>query len=226
MKIVFLHNDFKVYWKGRLYFLHNYFLKNNIQVNVIEIFGEESSYSFDNMSKKEIWWECLFQTEKFTELSKEMVTEKIMNRLDNLNPDFLVCGPIAFTSGAIGMRWAHKRKKKVILFDDSKHSLYKRNFLINFIKLRLTNLADGILVPSTNYDLEYSKWKIKKNKLYYGLNCIDNESFSSKRKSQFLNSKKIVCVARMVPIKNLEKLLNCWKTIEKWISAKFNWRWV
>lgn len=215
MKVVFLHNDFKVYWKGRLYFLHNLFLKNNIQIHVIEIFGAESPYSFDDSGQNEDWWECLFEKQKFNELTKEMVTDKIMKQLDNLNPDLLICGPIAFTSGAIGMRWAHKRKKKVILFDDSKHSIYKRNFLVNFIKLRLTNLADAILVPSKDYDLEYSKWKIKKDKLLYGLNCIDNDFFASKRQKSYLNTKKIVCVARLVPIKNLESLLNCWKNIEE-----------
>ncbi|MEB2776066.1 glycosyltransferase family 4 protein [Algoriphagus sp. D3-2-R+10] len=215
MKIVFLHNDFKVYWRGRLYFLQNFFRERNIQVHVIEIFGQESAYSFDNSGNEEEWWDCLFETEKFSELSTKMVSERIMNHLDSLNPDLLVCGPIAFTSGAIGMRWAYKRKKKVILFDDSKHSLYKRNFLVNFIKLSLTDLAEAILVPSTDYDLEYSKWKIKKEKLYYGLNCIDNNYFLPKREQQFLNTKQIVCVARLVPIKNLESLLNCWKTIEK-----------
>lgn len=215
MKIVFIHNDFKVYWRGRLYFLYNFLRKKNIQINVIEIFGEGSSYSFDGLGRNEDWWECLFETEKFSELSKNEVTEKILDRLDILNPDFIVCGPIAFTSGAIGMRWARTRKKKAILFDDSKHSLYKRNFLTNFIKLRLSNLADAILVPSTEYDLEYSTWKIDNKKLYYGLNCIDNNFFSSKRKSRFLDSKKIVCVARMVPIKNLETLLNSWKKIEE-----------
>jgi glycosyltransferase involved in cell wall biosynthesis len=215
MKIVFLHNDFKVYWRGRLYFLQNYFLERNIHIHVIEIFGNESAYSFDESRRQEDWWECLFETQKFSELSTKIVSDKIMNRLDSINPDFIVCGPIAFTSGAIGMRWAYKRKKKVILFDDSKHSHYKRSFLVNFIKLNLTNLAEAILVPSTEYDQEYSKWKIKKEKLYYGLNCIDNNYFSSFRSKNFLNSKKIICVARLVPIKNLENLLNCWKTIEK-----------
>lgn len=214
MKIVFLHNDFKVYWRGRLYYLKNYFLKRNIQIYVVEIFGEESAYSFDNSGKKEDWWECLFETQKFSQLSNNIVGNKIINRLDYLDPDFLVCGPIAFTSGAIGMRWAHLRNKKVILFDDSKHSLYKRSILVNYIKLNLTKLADAILVPSTDYDIEYSKWNVKKEKLYYGLNCIDNDFFSGKRSKTFLNSKKIVCVARLVPIKNLENLLNCWKNIE------------
>ena len=214
MTLVFLHNDFKVYWRGRLYFLRKFFKERNINIHVIEIFGNESAYSFDESRNQEEWWDCLFETQKFSELSTKEVSCKIMSRLDSLNPDFLVCGPIAFTSGAIGMRWAYKRKKKVILFDDSKHSHYKRSFLVNYIKLNLTNLAEGILVPSTEYDEEYSKWKIKKEKLYYGLNCIDNKYFSSFRSKNFIDSKKIICVARLVPIKNLETLLNCWKTIE------------
>ena len=215
MKIVFLHNDFKVYWKDRLYFLQEFFSQKNIQINVIEIFGNESPYSFDTSEIKLDWWDCLFETEKFTELTTKMVTDKITNHLDYLNPDIIVCGPIAFTSGAIGMRWAYKKRKKVILFDDSKHSLYKRNFLVNYIKLNLTNLAEAILVPSTDYDLEYSKWKINKEKLYYGLNCIDNNYFLPNGDYHFKDTKQFICVARLVPIKNIEALLNCWKTIEE-----------
>ncbi|PZX49679.1 glycosyltransferase involved in cell wall biosynthesis [Algoriphagus ratkowskyi] len=214
MKIVFLHNDFKAYWRGRLYFLQNFFLKRNIQIHVVEIFGQESAYSFDSSENLEEWWDCLFKTEKFSELSTKIVSKKIMMHLDHLNPDILICGPTAFTSGAIGMRWAYKRNKKVIVFDDSKHSLYKRNFLVNHIKLSLTNLAEAIIVPSTDYDLEYAKWKIKKEKLYYGLNCIDNNYFQTKREIQFHDTKQLICIARLVPIKNLETLLNCWKNVE------------
>jgi glycosyltransferase involved in cell wall biosynthesis len=215
MKLVFLHNDFKVYWRGRLYYLHDFFKSKNIQVHVIEIFGNESPYAFDQKARKDDWWDCLFETEQFSELTTGEVTQKIMNRLDEVNPDILIAGPIPFTSGAIGMQWAYKRKKKIIIFDDSKHSHYNRNFLVNFIKISLIKLAYGILVPSEDYDTEYAKWNIAKTNLYYGLNCIDNDYFHSKRKEVFSNSKKIVCVGRLVKIKNLEALLTSWKSVEQ-----------
>jgi glycosyltransferase involved in cell wall biosynthesis len=215
MKLVFLHNDFKVYWRGRLYFLHDFFMKKNIQVHVIEIFGNESPYAFDQKAREDDWWDCLFETEQFSELTTSEVKQKIMNRLDEVNPDILIAGPIPFTSGAIGMQWAYKRRKKIIIFDDSKHSHYNRNFLVNFIKIYLIKLAYGILVPSEDYDSEYAKWNIAKTNLYYGLNCIDNDYFHSKRKEFFSNSKNIVCVGRLVKIKNLEALLNSWKSVEQ-----------
>lgn len=214
MKLGFLHNDFKVYWRGRLYYLYDFFKRNNIQVHVIEIFGNESPYSFDQKARQDDWWDCLFETESFKDLTTIEVKKKIMDKLDEINPDILIAGPIPFTSGAIGMQWAYKRGKKIIIFDDSKHSHYNRNFLVNYIKISLIKLAHGILVPSEEYDSEYEKWNIAKTKLYYGLNCIDNDYFHSKKK-QFSSSKKIVFVGRLVKIKNLEALLTSWKVIEQ-----------
>lgn len=214
MRVVFLHNDFRVYWKGKLYFLRNFLAKHNIDMHVIELFGTGSPYLFDSINNKEDWWECLFETEIFSELSKKTVEKAITRRLDEVNPDLIVCGPLAFMAGAIGLRWGRSKKRKVIVFDDSKFTGYNRNALVNFIKKRLTKLADGYLVPSEDYDEEYKKWNIGIEKLSYGLNCVDNSFFSSSHKKEDFNTKKIICVARLVPIKNLKTLLRCWRSIE------------
>ena len=215
MKIVFLHNDFRVYWKGRLFFLKRFLSNYNISINVIEIFGKGSPYSFDKIYRELDWWECLFIEDNLADLNKKKVAEVISQRLDEINPDFIICGSIVFTSGAIGVRWAIKNNKKIILFDDAKHSEYRRNIIVNYIKKYLTKQADAYLVPSTDYDSEYLKWGISKEKLLYGLNCIDNSFFSSKTRRLTRKSKTIICVARLVPIKNLQSLVHAWKTVEE-----------
>jgi glycosyltransferase involved in cell wall biosynthesis len=217
-KVVFLHNDFKVYWRGRLYYLKNFLANQGISIHVMEIFGQASAYSFDKVTSSENWWECLFPNEKISELKVNTIRERIHNRLDEIKPDYLICGAMAFTSGAIGLQWAKRNKKKIMIFDDAKHSFYKRNILIKFVKRILTTQADAFLVPSKDYDEEYLNWGVDKRNLYYGLSCINNNFYNKKSKSHLKSCKTIVCVARLVPIKNLNGLLHAWQNVEKRIS--------
>jgi glycosyltransferase involved in cell wall biosynthesis len=214
IKIVFLHNDFKVYWRGRLFYLKKNFTNYGISMNVIEIFGQVSAYSFDKANREEDWWECLFPEEELRELNVRYVREKIHKRLNEINPDYLVAGGVAFTSGAIGLQWAKYNKKKILIFDDTKHSKSTRNNINKFIKQTLTKQADAFLVPSHDYDEEYINWGVNKIDLYYGLNCVNNNFYSKRMRnaSEFKNI--FVCIARLVPIKNIDGLLLAWQNIE------------
>lgn len=214
LKVVFLHNDFRVYWRGRLYYLRNFMANHGIFINVIEIFGQGSAYSFDKVTNKEYWWECLFPNEQISELNLKIVRKRIHKRLDEINPDFIICGALAFTSGAIGLQWAKRNKKKIIIFDDAKHSEYRRNILTKFVKRTLTTQADAFLVPSNDYDEEYLNWGVDKRNLYYGLSCVNNSFYNKKWKGPSKDIKTIICVARLVPIKNLNGLLHAWQNVE------------
>jgi glycosyltransferase involved in cell wall biosynthesis len=214
LKVVFLHNDFKLYWKGRLYYLRNFLANHGISMNVIEIFGQGLAYSFDKVTNTENWWECLFPYEPFNELEVSKVRQRILKRLDELNPDCIISGGIAFTSGAIGLQWVKHHRKKILFFDDIKHSISKRNIFIKFIKRTLTVQADAYLIPSHDYDVEYLNWGIDRSKLYYGLSCVNNHYYANKKKSSSKSIKLIICVARLVPIKNIDGLLRAWEKVE------------
>ena len=200
IKVVFLHNDFRLYWKGRLYFLKDFLPIHGISMNVLEIFGQGSFYSFDELNQKENWWECLFPIEQFCELNIKTVRKKIHDRLNEINPDYIISGSVAFTSGAIGLQWAKQKKKKIIIFDDVKFSVSRRNILTKYIKRVLTTQADAFLIPSHNYDEEYLKWGIDARNLYYGLSCVNNNFFnnSNKRLNTYKYFNTIICVARLV----------------------------
>jgi hypothetical protein len=58
-------------------------------MNVIEIFGQVTAYSFDKVSHKEYWWECLFPDEKFSELDVNIVRQKNQERLNDINPSYI-----------------------------------------------------------------------------------------------------------------------------------------
>jgi glycosyltransferase involved in cell wall biosynthesis len=213
-RIVLINTDLKSYWKGRLYFLKIFFANKYIDFRVIEIFGLGSPYSFDSLRTEESWWTCIFPQEDPLSLSKSTIQNSVFKRLDELQPDVVISASIVFVSGALGVRWAKKNNKKAVIFDDSTHSSLKRNFVVNFLKKSFTAQADGFIIPTTYYDNEYTRWGIDKSRLFYGFDCVDNELF--KNDVPFEEKKNLItCIARLVPVKNLDRLLMAWAKIEE-----------
>ncbi len=212
MKVLILHTDLRVYWKRRIIYLHQFLAKHNIQFYAVELFGKGSPYAFDPYDNKENWWSCLFPENDFSELSKTTISNKIFDKLNEINPDIVIGGSIVFFSGAIGLRWARQHNKKFVMFDDGKPSDIKRNMVVQFVKDTLIKQADALWLPSADYDAEYP-YVDADTVLFHGFNCIDNEQFRFENKKT-LDHKTIICVARLVPIKNIENLLQAWKIVE------------
>ncbi len=214
MKIVIVNNDFPVYWKGRLTYLRQFLASRNIDLNALELFGKGSPYSFDIYNNKERWWRCLFPDKSSDELSKEDIEKALLSALNKINPDIVIGPSIVFFAGALGMRWAKNHKKKFVMFDDAKPSQVKRNFIVQRIKNLITSQIDGLWLPSEEYDKEFLNLQDKKRLFFYGYSCIDNEFFKFKGERE-LNHRSIICIARLVPIKNLDNLLKSWKLVEE-----------
>jgi glycosyltransferase involved in cell wall biosynthesis len=212
VKVLILNNDLRVYWKRRIIYLHQFLAEQNIQFYAIELFGKGSPYAFDPYDNNENWWSCLFPENDFSELSKTTIAKKIYDKLNEINPDVVIGGSIVFFSGAIGLRWARQHKKKFIMFDDGKPSDIKRNMVVQFVKDTLIKQVDALWLPSADYDAEYP-YVDTNTVMFHGFNCIDNDQFRFEDKKT-LDHKTIVCVARLVPIKNINNLLRAWKIIE------------
>lgn len=212
MKVLILNNDLRVYWKRRITYLHKHLAEKNIQFYAVELFGKGSPYAFDPYDNAEDWWSCLFPENDFSELSKTDIARSIFDKLDEINPDVIIGGSIVFFSGAIGLRWARQHKKKFVMFDDGKPSDIKRNKLVQFVKDTLIRQADALWLPSADYDAEYP-YIDKDTIIFHGFNCIDNDQFKFENKKT-VDHKSIICVARLVPIKNIDNLLLAWKIIE------------
>jgi len=214
VKVLIVHNDFRVYWKGRLLFLKEYLTEKDIDFYAIELFGKGSPYSFDTYENKEQWWTCLFPDKSYDEISINLIKETFLSKLDEINPDVVIAGSIVFFAGALGLRWAKNNHKKFIMFDDAKPSQIKRNFVVQWVKDLITRQIDGLWLPSKDYDEAYSMFIDKDTLLFYGYNCIDNNLFKFKE-NRSMDFTSIICVARLVPIKNIDYLLKAWKLIEK-----------
>jgi len=215
MKVLIMHNDLRAYWKRRLIFLHSFLKEKGIDLYAVELFGKGSPYDFDPFNKSAQWWDCLFPEQSNIELSKQEISNKVFSKLDEVNADVIIAGSIVFYSGALGLRWAKRNKKKFIMFDDAKPSWVKRNLLVQGIKNIITRQIDALWLPSAEYNKEYEKlYSNKKIHYLYGFNCVDNEWFKFGVDKRFDN-RKIICVGRLVPKKNIQNLLSAWKFVNQ-----------
>lgn len=215
MKVLIIHNDLRVYWKRRLIYLHDFLKTENIDLYAIELFGKGSPYDFDLYSKAEPWWDCIFPDKSTGQLTKYQIKNKIFSRLDEMQPDIVIAGSIVFYAGALALQWAKKNKRKFVMFDDAKATDVKRNFLVSAIKNLITQQINALWLPSVDYEAGYTSLFIKKKvHFFYGYDCIDNDHFRFKGERTF-DKYAIICVARLVPIKNIENLLKAWHAVEQ-----------
>ncbi|OOQ57087.1 glycosyltransferase family 4 protein [Mucilaginibacter pedocola] len=213
MKVVIINNDFRVYWKGRLVYLREYLPQQGMSLNAVELFGKGSPYGFDSVTSTEDWWQCLFPDKSAADVPKEQIKAGVFAALDKINPDVVIGPSIVFFAGALAIAWAKKRRKRFIMFDDARPTQVKRNFIVQWVKDLITSNADGFWLPAKSYDTDYLKFKQQGLHFFYGLACINNSFFSVDNRPA--NTKAIICVARLVPIKNLDGLLKAWQVVEQ-----------
>lgn len=195
--------------------MHDFLKSKNIYLYAVELFGKGSPYEFDPSIQTETWWDCLFPEHSFADLTAAQIKKAVFKELDEVNPDVVIAGSVAFSSGALGLRWAKRNKKKFIMFDDAKATDVKRNVLVQTVKNLIINQIDAFWLPSTNYADEYAALYDKKSVHYFfGFNCIDNDLFKFHGEKTF-NSGKIISVCRLVPKKNMENLLKIWQFVEE-----------
>lgn len=213
MKVVVLNNDFRAYWKGRLIFLRSFLATHHIDLYAIELFGKGSPYNFDDYNNAEQWWNCLFPSKSATELDKEQIKAALFKALDAIDADVVIGPSIVFFAGALGLQWAKKNKCRFIMFDDARPAQVKRNFIVQWVKDLITAQADALWLPSAHYADDYHMFK-KHVHFFYGFSTIDNSLFNSATIYQ-PDHKEIICVARLVPIKNIDNLLRAWQLVEQ-----------
>jgi glycosyltransferase involved in cell wall biosynthesis len=214
LKVVILNNDFRAYWKGRLIYLHQSMAAQGVSIFAVELFGKGSPYAFDTVNVGNDWWSCLFPDKSADDLPKEEIKMGIFSALDKINADVIIAPSIVFHAGALGIAWAKKRGRKFVMFDDARPVQVKRNFVVQWVKNLITSQADAFWLPTKSYDSAYANFKHRGLHYFYAFACINNDLFRRNR-SLPPAGKTIICVARLVPIKNINGLLAAWQMVEQ-----------
>lgn len=219
MKIVAVHNDFRVYYPPRLLALQNVLEARADQFFVIELFKESIDYGFsDNDKSGFTHHEFLFPT--WRGVSMTTIARKLEERLDQIAPDVVICGAIAFPAGATAVRWAKKRGKAVISMDNAQKDSFERGKLNHFVKKRIFKYVDAFVCPSEKWDDTLAYWGFAKEQLFYGLNTADNRFWGEDPQVDVGGEDFFLSVGRLVPKKNHIDILEAYKQYSDRVGDK------
>lgn len=131
-------------------------------------------------------------------------------KLDELQPDIVFAGAIAFPSGAAAVRWAFENNKKCIVFDNARLQDVPRRWFVNFIKKKVYSAVDAILCPAPAWNDTFRYFGFTDGQIFYGLNVVDNSSwFAGELDSETgLPERYFLAVGRQVSKKNFLLLLH------------------
>lgn len=219
MKVAFAHTDFRIYWGARLKALHTFLEKRGIELQVIEIAGLGSPYSFAGAANESpSYRHCLFPGKKIEEIPAEAACRALSYKLDELEPDIVFAGAIAYSSGAASVRWTAEKNKRCIVFDDARLQDVPRKWYVNFIKKKVYSGVDAILCPSSDWTDTFRFFGFKPEQIFSGVDVIDNQFWARRKNDKAehpLRRKYFLAVGRQIPVKNFLFLLRAYNRYVK-----------
>ncbi|NTV93463.1 MAG: hypothetical protein HGA72_09470, partial [Chlorobiaceae bacterium] len=217
-KIAIVHTDFRLYWPARLRMLNSFLADRNIDLFIVEISGKGSPYSFASASGSDsgLRWTRLFESMKMEEIDAGDAVDAVCRKLDELQPDAVIAGPVAFSSGAASVRWCSLMRRPVVIFDDARLDDVPRPFYVDWIKTQVYSLVDAMVIPAPSHDSTCLYFGFRKDQLFYGVDVVDNDFFTSGAVSDgvqagtgdvFSAAPFFLAVGRQVAKKNWKMLL-------------------
>jgi len=216
-KIVLVHTDLRIYWPARIHHFYNSLDKSKYDLNVIEITGHGGNYNFERRNDLPDYWECLFFETPISELKPINIKVKLHQRLNELNPDFLIAGAITFPSGANSLNYSIKHNIPIIIFDDAKVEDFPRSFFVNWFKKQLYLSVDAIFCPAPQWNATFNFFGFRNEQLFHGVDVIDNYFFQKNKQDDWLlditDSGYFLNIGRQIEKKNLLSLLIAYNSI-------------
>lgn len=221
IKVVAIHTDFRIYWPARFNALYSFLKLKGISLDVIEIAGKGSNYSFASSNATQpSYWKILFPESSPEELTGNSIKKKLFCELDNINPDIVIAGAIAFPSGALAVSWGQKHKKRVVIFDDAKMEAVRRNAIVDFIKKKVYHGVDAMLYPAPDWNTTGLYWGFSTEQIFYGIDVVDNAFWEKSREIRQDYGEYFVAVGRQIPKKNYLTLLRAYNIYQKAVGGK------
>lgn len=223
MRVVITHTDLRIYWPSRILALQQALESRGDELYTIEIAGAGSHYAFhDHASTGIKHWIYLFPHSRMEDISPARASIRLQKKLDELAPDVIMAGAIAYPSGAAAVYWAKKNHRPVVIFDDIRPENVPRNALVNYIKKLIYTQVDAVLCPAPPWTAAFQYWNFRPQQIFFGVNVVDN-AFWSKYDPRTPPPDGMtgwpdpffLAVGRQIPAKNLLFLLEVYEAYRR-----------
>lgn len=187
------------------------------EIVFIELTSKSSKYQWRNESSS-INATTLFQDKLFSEVESNKMVAATLNTLEQIKPDVVLTVSYASAAMRAAAQWARKNNAVSICVNDSWKGDKPRFFLWELAKGLWCRLHyDGMFLSGQRSQEYYHGIGFPNSRIWLGQNCVDNDYFTDQglkfkanadeyRKKYALPSHYFLCVARLSPEKNLERL--------------------
>lgn len=185
MRVVVIQASFMLYWIPRLRALAQALRARGDELIVVELTSTGTVYSFAERETEgtdkfpAIEWYELFPGENLPAVSPRRASAVLWRKLEELSPDVVLAGAIAFIAGATAVRWCRFRRRGVTILDNSRLEDVPRPGWVEWIKKRIYRNVDAALIPAPSHAPSYLQWGIRPERIFYGLNVVDNTFFEA-----------------------------------------------
>ncbi len=123
-------------------------------------------------------FETLFPNQEISGVSGRELGKALIRKLESADIQTIFLAGYGRPENRAVIRWAHKKKKRVILFFETKENDFRRFFFKEWVKRRIVKHVHGALcggLPQKNYAL---KLGIPSNRIALSCDVVDNDFFS------------------------------------------------
>jgi len=224
MRVVITHTDLRLYWPSRIAALQQALERRGDILFVVEIAGKGSPYAFsgNDAAHRVNNWIRLFPEARMEDISPLAASRALLGALDQLYPDVVLAGGIAYPSGATAVYWAKSRQRSVVIFDDVRPEDVPRSAFVDRIKQVIYGQVDAVLCPAEPWVEGLRRWRFRREQMFFGVDVVDNDFWSGSPCDEPLPAGQrwpesyFLAVGRQIAAKNFLFLL---QTYEKYRSV-------
>jgi glycosyltransferase involved in cell wall biosynthesis len=165
----------------------------------------------------------LFERNSYHDLDSRQIARATKGALDRLSPDAVATPGWAYPEAWAALAWCRANRRAAIAMTDSKEDDARRKWWKEWLKSRIVRRFDAALVAGTPQRDYVVQLGLRREVVFDGYNVVENEYFNKRAERARENAESLrqqyslpehffLCVARFIPEKNLETLIQAYAT--------------
>ncbi|MBF0454252.1 MAG: glycosyltransferase family 4 protein [Magnetococcales bacterium] len=235
MHIALIWQRFLPYHQARAQYLQAHLESRGDRLTAIEVASQDHSYQFDKKTEAYPDFQTItcLPTTSYHQHSVQEIHSTVLTTLQATQPDVIIAPSTATPEGMAAIHYRMQTKNvRVILMDTSYDKTNIRGWLTTQIKRVIHKNVDGALIPSATHHPYYVHLGIPAERLFFGLNVVDNDYYAKRAQQARSHSEETLAtrnlprhfflyVGRFLPMKGLESLMAAFaryqsKTSDPW----------